>query len=255
MIAEAREQTVPRALAVLRPNGIDPTGVHLWTASFRTLGPQFGTFCSLLSHDERRSAERYRHPDDCRRFILGRGQLRKLLEAYTGVPAQDLVFAYGPFGKPSLEPRPSIPNLQFSLSHTSDVIVYLFALQYGVGIDIEHNPPPSDFLHAAPLFLSLEETRHAREARDERRAELCLRYWTRKEACLKALGTGFSLTPNQIDVSTTPFVRITAKLSPGSAAWETMLYVSDFRIGEACQGAIAAETNVIPKIVRHDLLE
>jgi len=74
-------------------------------------------------------------------------------------------------------------------------------LNYDVGIDLEPMTTQGDCQDYYSFILSLRERVLFDGAADEIRTEMFLRYWTRKEACLKALGTGFLLMPNKIDVS------------------------------------------------------
>lgn len=249
MTAADLGRTAVRVAETPRPHGIHPPELHLWAMSFGQLEPRFDVLRSLLSEDEHRRAERYRRLDDRRRFILGRGQLRTLLEIYTGVPAQSFVFSYGPFGKPELGRRPSAQDVRFSLSHTSEMIVYLFGHEHDVGIDIESDRHQGDHLTGRSSFLSPRESLLIQEAAEEKRDEMFLSFWTRKEACLKALGTGFSMAANTMDVSMAPLVRITHDASRHSETDGIMLCVSDFCIGEAYRGAIASRADAIPNVV------
>ena len=101
-----------------RPDGIKPAELHLWSLPFSILAGRFDELNRLLSEDERARAARYRHCEDSRRFILGRGLLRELLAGYTGIPAAELVFSYGPSGKPGLGARSVCPEDSSSTSLT-----------------------------------------------------------------------------------------------------------------------------------------
>ncbi|MBN1632194.1 MAG: 4'-phosphopantetheinyl transferase superfamily protein [Thermoleophilia bacterium] len=172
-----------------------------------------------------------------------------LLEIYLGAPAQSFIFSYGPFGKPELGPRRSSQDIRFSLSHTSEMIVYLFGYEHDVGIDLESVQHHSDYLTGRSAVLSLRERLLIQEAAEEKRAEMFLSFWTRKEACLKALGTGFSMPANAVDVSMAPVVRITDEALQRANVQGATLYVSDFCVREAYRGAIASKTHAIPNVV------
>jgi|WetSurMetagenome_2_1015567.scaffolds.fasta_scaffold03316_5 4'-phosphopantetheinyl transferase len=246
------ERPATRVARRPQPRGIGPREVHLWTTSFARLWPQYDALKASLSDDERERAERYHQHDDCLRFILGRGRLRGLLEMYSGVPAQSLAFSYGPFGRPGLQGEPGVPDIRFSVSHTSSLIVFLFARGCEVGVDVEAEPYPGVWADDFSSLLSARESKLIDETPESGRARMLLTFWTRKEACLKALGTGFSLPPSSIDVSAAPSVRIGRDVPSALKASQVVLSIADFHVGRGSPGAIAVAASIVPKIVRLD---
>src|SRR3954469_6821747 len=57
---------------------------------------------TLLSRDEADRASRFYFDRDRLRYVVGRAVLRLTLARYVGHEPQELVFRYGPSGKPSL---------------------------------------------------------------------------------------------------------------------------------------------------------
>src|SRR5262249_25045594 len=55
---------------------------------------------SLMSRDEAERARTFYFDRDRRRFIIARGVLRMLLGRYVGRRPEEIVFQYGPNGKP-----------------------------------------------------------------------------------------------------------------------------------------------------------
>ena len=55
-----------------------------------------------LTLEERTRASRFIRPEDQRRYIVGRGGLRKLLSGYTGLDPAAVIIQAGPEGKPAL---------------------------------------------------------------------------------------------------------------------------------------------------------
>ena len=237
-------------MKTLKRQTISPDDIHLWSFCFKDLASDFDALRSLCSRDELERAAHYRWTDDASRFILGRGQLRRLLEAYAGIPAEEVVLSYGPYGKPSLKAMSSLPDIRFNVSHTSEGIVYLFALGHDVGIDIETNPLKSDYFDDCSRIFSDKELAHLQGVRDDKRAEMILTYWIRKEACLKALGVGFSLGPENVDVSTAPEVMITCASAGEQRVQGNILLVEDLHTIGTCSCAIAFEGSVAPKTLR-----
>lgn len=104
-------------------------------------------------------------------------------------------------GKPVL--APPWERLQFNLTHTRDVTLFALAWDTRLGIDVEWRGREVNVEPLARRFLSTRERREILAAPDimERRKRF-LRCWTRKEALLKAVGTGLAGGLEKFTVST-----------------------------------------------------
>jgi 4'-phosphopantetheinyl transferase len=96
-------------------------------------------------------------------------------------------------GKPALvEDGVTRADLRFNLSHSGDYCVCAVALGREVGIDVEAVRPDVECLQLADRFFTKREWEDLRTTPEQRRYERFFRYWTCKEACLKAQGIGIS---------------------------------------------------------------
>ena len=121
--------------------------------------------------------------------MAGRGLLRSLLQHYTGQPAASWEFQLGPYGRP--EADPSAPR--FNLSHTRGTTIIAFtAPGVELGADVEARSR-SDHWRLAERFFADDEAQEVRRARVDDKGELFLRFWTLKEAYVKAIGQGISI--------------------------------------------------------------
>ncbi|MGF1507207.1 MAG: 4'-phosphopantetheinyl transferase superfamily protein [Chloroflexi bacterium] len=146
----------------------------------------------VLSPGERQRADRCLNEQARAQFVVGRAVLRWLLAALTGGPPR---IETGPYGKPYL---PAHPVVQFNLSHSAGHIVIAVDRGRAVGVDIEAVRPLPDAAALAEVAFSPAERAAAAADLDE-----FFTLWTRKEALLKAMGTGFAST-EQIDVRRSP---------------------------------------------------
>lgn len=114
----------------------------------------------------------------------GQSLLHALLTHYvpTFSPSQ---LAMGPHGKPYLPEHP----LYFNLSHSGDCIALALA-DVPVGLDVERLREQRDFPGLLQRVFHPEERGRMRAHQDPLAA--FYQAWTRKEAFLKALGTGIS---------------------------------------------------------------
>jgi 4'-phosphopantetheinyl transferase len=112
-------------------------------------------------------------------------------------PIEDLSFETSRFGKPFLR---KAPHLNFSSSQSGSEAVIAVCDGQAVGVDVEIVREVLDADALALLHFTASE-RAAWRKEAGRRADLAfLTCWTRKEACVKALGLGFRLRPESFDV-------------------------------------------------------
>jgi 4'-phosphopantetheinyl transferase len=151
----------------------------------------------LLCADERHRAGRFAFERERRRYIVARARLRQLLGERLGAAPEALRFVYNPHGKPALARRPGRRDLRFNVSHCGGVAAYAFAEGREVGVDLEREREIEDTEAIAERCFSPAE-------RDACRVLGFLYCWTRKEAFVKALGSGLSSPLPQLDVSAAP---------------------------------------------------
>lgn len=97
----------------------------------------------------------------------------------------------GPSGKPALTFRDARPMpLHISVSHGGGLAVAAVCDHGPIGVDVEHVNRPRDVLAIARRFFSSEEHETLVTGDPDVRAPLFHQWWTRKEAVLKATGTG-----------------------------------------------------------------
>lgn len=163
---------------------LKPGEVHVWQAR---LNVSTVPFDSLLSPDERDRAARFKFDLHRQRFVAGRGILRSILARYLKIDPQALKFSYEPGGKPFLEER-----LQFNLAHSEDLALIAVTLDRPVGIDVEAIRSIENLEALTERFFTSNEYEAICRAQIEARSGLFFRYWTCKEAILKATGAGLS---------------------------------------------------------------
>jgi 4'-phosphopantetheinyl transferase len=177
-----------------------PPPLELWLVSLAQ-GSESDDGAELLDAQERARAARFAFERDRRRYIDAHVALRRLLAERTGRRPGALEFEIGAFGKPRLA---GMPRFAFSLSHSEDLA--LIALADGVdpgveiGVDLERVRPLHDLDALALQCLTAAERLQLAALPAPQRPLAFLQCWTRKEACLKALGTGLQIEPSIVDV-------------------------------------------------------
>jgi 4'-phosphopantetheinyl transferase len=145
---------------------------------------------SLLDDSERSRHARFRNAGDGRRYRAAHVALRRLLADASGIPMLDQRFTTGEFGKPSLA---NAPTVAFSLSYAGDVGLIGIGVDRPIGVDIEARRWIDDVESLAEdVFIDRELDRLTAISPGAARCVAFLTVWTRKEACIKALGNGLS---------------------------------------------------------------
>jgi 4'-phosphopantetheinyl transferase len=170
----------------------------------------------LLSAEECTRAASFRFPADRQRFVAAHIALRQALAEYTGLHHAALRLATGSFGKPSLSGH---TRTQFSLSHSQGLALIAIGGRGPLGADVEQlRPMPDAAALAAEHFTRREQEALAALPAHER-DQAFLTCWTRKEACLKAVGVGLLLSPQSFEVGVEPDCRSVELSVAGRILW------------------------------------
>jgi len=175
--------------------------VHVWRASLAQPADLQETLLGTLNEDERARADRFRFDQHRRRFVLARGFLRALLGRYLDIAPEEVRFAYGPYGKPSLAEDHGATRLCFNASHSHELAVYAFVEEREIGVDIEYVSADLAGEDIAKHFFSEYEVQTLLALPESEQAAAFFRCWTRKEAYIKAIGNGLSHPLDQFDVT------------------------------------------------------
>lgn len=179
-----------------------PPGVaHVWWS--RTVSWQPGRW-AVLSPAERIQHDRFRRPQDRHRYLTAHALARIVLGGYLGRSPATLEFAArcgscgGAHGKPYLAEAGT--DLEFSLSHSGPMVCVAVA-RFPLGVDVEEVASYAEVPELLDETLSESERASWSTLPEVDRPTAFLRYWTRKEAALKATGDGLAVSPRSVVVS------------------------------------------------------
>jgi 4'-phosphopantetheinyl transferase len=168
-----------------------PNEVHIWWALLDSHEDELPQCASLLSNDERKRADKFYHVRHRHRFIKTHSLLRRILGRYLDVPPDSLCFAKDDNGKPSLN-KIGAQNIYFNLSHSHDAVLVGIAPDRPIGVDIEYIRPLSNMKAIAARFFSEAEYQAIQAVPLDEQNAVFFKFWTMKEACLKATGKGLA---------------------------------------------------------------
>lgn len=179
----------------------------------------------LLPALEQERALRYRHAGDRWRFVVGRLMIRSVMSLYAGCRPHALPLCIDRHDRPVIA---ELSTPQFSLAHSGSQVALLVS-DGACGVDVE-------CVRAGRVSATLYRRIVGRDD-EPRDIELFFRYWTRKEAVMKAHGMGLSLAPERIGVdfagANAGVVRVDGLATP--------LWVCDLALVPGCALAAAME--------------
>lgn len=221
---------------------LQPDEVDVWRL---TLDRPSERFLELLQPDEVTRANRFHFGRDRKHFVVARGFLRVLLGEYLKTDPKQLQFAYGAWGKPSLNGEFRVSALRFNVSHSHGIALYAVTNGREIGVDVEY--VRSDFASddIARRFFSPFEVGVLCELPEDDRVAAFFRCWTRKEAYIKATGRGMSQPLDGFDVTLGSGKDVTLlRTDDGShERWKLI----DVPVGHGYAAALAVE-NPVSKI-------
>ncbi len=170
-----------------------PALLQVWRVFLPPAMKHFAKNLALLDASEQHRAESFHFERDRQRFVASHAALRLILGQVLSVQPQDIAYTLQPGGKPQLRGLQPCSLIQFNMSHSGDwalIAASCEAPQISLGVDLEAfdpgSKPPFDVI---PSFSPGEQ--HALKDLDgPELATAFYRCWTRKEALVKALGTG-----------------------------------------------------------------
>jgi 4'-phosphopantetheinyl transferase len=214
--------------------------VHVWRIT--TDRPcELAELWKTLAADEQAKADRFRFDRDRRRAIVRRAAMRQILATYVGCRAGELNFAYERQGKPALAEEFSDSAVQFNLSFSGELALCAVG-RAPLGIDVEFERQVENAALVAKHFFTSAEIAWQDSADEPNR--VFLHHWTRKEALIKATGSGLSVPLNSFDVSWPPSEQPREITVPDASGQPTTWWLCDLLPKPGCFAALATMRQV-----------
>ena len=196
-----------------------------------------------LDATERERFGRLRRVEDRRGLLTSRVLLKTLVGRLSDSPPELVHLSYDcfrcgrPHGRPVVVDPQAAVRWQVSLSHTDDHVMVAATDAGPVGVDAESAAATGfdGFDDVALTSTERTEVEHCRPAAQSRARAI---YWTRKEAVLKAAGSGLAVDPTALEVSA-------PHLPPALTAWHadepqpTSVQIIDVPVGGDHVAAVA----------------
>lgn len=163
--------------------------VDLWYGEIISEEGDFLRYWSVLDESEKNQANRFKTDQLHHRYVIVHGRLREVFARYLKQSPESIKMAKAERGKPYLV---DYTELAFNLSHSENFMAIAIAWNCQLGVDIElykHRNSLSDIVNK---YFAAEEADYWNKQPEEFKTREFYRFWTRKEAFLKATGLGIA---------------------------------------------------------------
>jgi 4'-phosphopantetheinyl transferase len=205
----------------LSPPPLENNSIHIWTSLYTSIPTG-----AALSEEEKLQSLEY-IPKEREKFINRRSFLRHLISGYLDKQPEEILLAKTEAGKLFL---PEDATLQFSTTDSIDTLAAAFGKKTSLGIDIEkvRDLPEMETILSS-CFSPCEQAYIKKEDSLKRFWQL----WNRKEACLKAMGTGIDRELQKCDCLGTEDITTWTFLKPQG------VWIQSIELASSCTLAIA----------------
>jgi phosphopantetheinyl transferase len=169
--------------------------VDVYYAITRDLITRYSDFINFITKDEQKRAGKFRFAEDKETYISCHALLRSVLSKILNKGPLEIQIITGLNSKPALSDN----SLYFNITHTRDAFAFVISKENCVGIDLEKVCIIPDFNSLVKSNFSSLENKYILESEADAIKRFFL-LWTRKEAFLKAFGTGIIDDLTQIEV-------------------------------------------------------
>lgn len=195
---------------------------------------------TVLDGSESDRADRFLRAEDRARYVASHAALRLIIATALDLDPAEVRVAPGPGGKPELVGA-GRGRLAFNLSHSRDRAMVGLTPGVAVGVDIEARRPMPDADRIARTHFAPDEADALAALPPDAVGSAFFGLWTRKEAVVKALGTGLSLPLDRFSVTVPPAPPRLLRLERGGA-W-TLATVDP---GPGYAATVAVRSDAVP---------
>ena len=174
--------------------------INLWYAAIDSLIKDVAKLSEYLNQEELRKANRIKSIKERNTAIITLAVLKILLGFYLDKSPSEVILSYTKYNKPYLK----YSDLKFNLSHSENMLLIGFTLNYDIGVDVEKMEEFPEADDVAKNFFSSYEYKSFSLLQSNERTEGFYNCWTRKEAFIKAIGSGLSYSLKEFDVTLAP---------------------------------------------------
>jgi len=173
----------------------NPGDIHIWSVSLDASQSITERCLEALSPLEKERVAFFKFEKVQNNYLISQGFLRLLLSFYLKISPEKIKIGRHTKGKPFSEDN---TNLRFNMSNSGRKVVYAFSMDEEVGIDLEYLRDLDDLNELISKNFTSKEIDYINKIETEKKQRF-FKFWTIKEAYLKAIGEGMRLPPDKLE--------------------------------------------------------
>ena len=227
--------------------------IHVWSVEIESRPTTFHYSC-VLDNEQQQKMSLFHTEQLKNSYLIRHYWLRHILSYYLGIYPEEIHFKYNPYDKPYLVMPYTLEYLYFNISYSNNHILYAITKNLPIGIDLEYIQSRFFADIDAKLVFSCKEQLIFNQLNEEKEKNLSFyNTWVRKEALLKAMGTGLSISPSDISLSIQSKMPSIQILSTQWTDTLTGWLINLFSIDEYYVGALAVQKKNIKDILLYKI--
>lgn len=213
----------------------DSNSLDIWSVSLSSSHIDIASLEPQLDANEFQRYQRL-HKKHQYRYLVSHAACRQILSRYTGIASDEITYTTNSHGKPALKDH----AICFNLSHSHDLAVIAIGHETDIGVDVEYEKSKPSWKKLAHRFFHPTEYQHLLNLAEEKQLRAFFQLWTRKEAFIKALGTGLSTPLSSFDVTSHKVVFRDENKNTDSKCW----YQQDLTLAAPYIGSVNQNTKI-----------
>ncbi len=169
---------------------IPSDAITLWYGLINIQDNGYRRYWHMLDASEQIHAQQLNNESVQKRYVAVHGQLRTILAQTLKQAPEKIAINKAPQGKPYLA---DYPQLAFNLSHSGNIVVIALGWNCQLGVDVETHKQRPNLTGLVKKCFAEEEAAFWHQLPDDQKTAEFYRFWTRKEAFVKATGFGIAL--------------------------------------------------------------
>lgn len=210
--------------------------IQIWHGNIAAEEADYQAYWRILDAAEQARAGKFKNELLRNRYVEVHGRLRKLLAQILNEAPEKICIKIAEHGKPYLA---DTPELGFNLSHSANAMAVAVGWNCRVGVDVEHCKPRSGLAGLVDKCFAKEEIAYWNRLSETQKVLEFYRFWTRKEALVKATGGGIALGLNQCVINPenqTGFLKV-----PDNCGQASTWHALDIAVGEDVCSALVTD--------------
>jgi len=210
--------------------------VEIWHGKVTAEDTYYQAYWRVLDEAEQARAGKIKNALLHKRYVEVHGRLRNIVAKTLDQSPEKIRIKKAGHGKPYLA---DYPEVAFNLSHSADRLMIAVGWNCQLGVDIEFCKQRINLSGLVDKCFAVEEAAYWTKLPETQKNQEFYRFWTRKEAFVKATGHGIALGLSQCVIdpeNPTELLRIPAKCGKASA-WHAL----DIDSGEGVCSALVAD--------------